>query len=460
MNYFLPVHCGAVDMAFPRLNNVSFWLLPPSLLLLLMSALVENGAGTGWTVCDMQFLFIILFVLVIDIKTSLDAGNSSSLLAWNWILTGLPTIFSFSFALQRLERWLRLLRMSSSKAISVVKKSMTRGQSAWFSIKVAESSETTREVFFSRVVNKKNTNIEFNQWLVGITDGDGTFHITHQLPNKWGLYFKIGQSTYNLRLLYFIKSKLGVGQVFVGADGMAEYRLRDVKKIIQHIIPLFDKYPLLTSKYYNYDIFKQAAFILTDTSISTADKHILLNKLKSKVKPDNYISPAWNVVNNNVSCLASAQTVMTKSWLVGFTEAEGSFYLVTKSVERIVHAFEITQKLDKIVLDSIGYILDIKVSKKKTYLTVGTTNAKHISNIILYFHNTMKGMKSLEYRIWARSFNKIKVGKARFEYLTKVRNQMRNIRSIRLDKNFQIISDSSIQSESRTSSILQNKSSA
>jgi cytochrome c oxidase subunit 1 len=49
-NYFLPVHCGAADMAFPRLNNVSFWLLPPSLLLLLLSALVENGAGTGWTV--------------------------------------------------------------------------------------------------------------------------------------------------------------------------------------------------------------------------------------------------------------------------------------------------------------------------------------------------------------------------------------------------------------------------
>lgn len=49
-NYFLPIHCGSPDMAFPRLNNISFWLLPPSLLLLLMSSLVENGAGTGWTV--------------------------------------------------------------------------------------------------------------------------------------------------------------------------------------------------------------------------------------------------------------------------------------------------------------------------------------------------------------------------------------------------------------------------
>ena len=49
-NYFAPVMVGAVDMAFPRLNNISFWLLPPSLILLLASAFVEQGAGPGWTV--------------------------------------------------------------------------------------------------------------------------------------------------------------------------------------------------------------------------------------------------------------------------------------------------------------------------------------------------------------------------------------------------------------------------
>ena len=48
-NWLLPVMIGAVDMAFPRLNNLSFWLFTPSLFLLLLSMLVENGAGTGWT---------------------------------------------------------------------------------------------------------------------------------------------------------------------------------------------------------------------------------------------------------------------------------------------------------------------------------------------------------------------------------------------------------------------------
>lgn len=48
-NWFIPLMCGTVDMAFPRLNNLSFWLLPFSFLLLLSSFMVGSGPGTGWT---------------------------------------------------------------------------------------------------------------------------------------------------------------------------------------------------------------------------------------------------------------------------------------------------------------------------------------------------------------------------------------------------------------------------
>ena len=57
-------------------------------------------------------------------------------------------------------------------------------------------------------------------------------------------------------------------------------------------------------------------------------------------------------------------TSLHKYWLLGFTETEGSFYLVSKTSTRIVHAFEITQKLDPIVLKAIALILGISVSKK------------------------------------------------------------------------------------------------
>lgn len=90
---------------------------------------------------------------------------------------------------------------------------------------------------------------------------------------------------------------------------------------------------------------------------------------------------------------------MSKSWLVGFTEAEGSFYLYTKDVERIAHAFEITQKQDKIVLEAAAQLLGGKVRTKKTYNTLYVDSLRSIPNILAYYHNTMKGMKALEYRI-------------------------------------------------------------
>lgn len=46
-NWFIPIHMGIPDMAFPRLNNFSFWLLIPSLFILLLSGLLEGGVGTG-----------------------------------------------------------------------------------------------------------------------------------------------------------------------------------------------------------------------------------------------------------------------------------------------------------------------------------------------------------------------------------------------------------------------------
>ena len=49
-NWLVPLILGAVDIAFPRINNISFWFLAPALVILLSSALVERGAGTGWTV--------------------------------------------------------------------------------------------------------------------------------------------------------------------------------------------------------------------------------------------------------------------------------------------------------------------------------------------------------------------------------------------------------------------------
>lgn len=229
-------------------------------------------------------------------------------------------------------------------------------------------SETKRSAFYNGV-GKNQT--EFNDWLVGLTDGDGTFYFLQ--TNKkgvWGFTFKIGQSNYNLRLLFYIKSILKIGSISVpnSKDNMAEYRIRNIQHIIHYILPVFDNHPLLSSKYYKYSLFKKAILITANNSLTKDKKDHLISKLKEKSLngiPLDYVSPAWKLINNTVNSNQDADKVMNKLWLIGFTEAEGSFYIVKKGPRRLVHAFEITPKLDVIVLEAIAKIFHVKVTKKK-----------------------------------------------------------------------------------------------
>lgn len=209
----------------------------------------------------------------------------------------------------------------------------------------------------------------------------------------------MGQSNYNLRLLYHIKKILGYGSVSVpqSKDNIAEFRIRDRKVIIKVILPIFDKYPLLTSKQFNYEIFRKAIIIMEDPSLTSEIKNIKILKLKSIIRPDNYISPVFrNILNISKE---NVEDIISKQWLIGFTEAEGSFYITKKGSNRIQHIFEITQKIDRIVLEAISVILDIKVKTKNTYFTVLTTNLRSLSLVDKYFFNEIKGIKAVEYRI-------------------------------------------------------------
>ena len=126
----------------------------------------------------------------------------------------------------------------------------TRGQYAWGQDVgvVANGAKYYSSSSHQRLNVEHPSSSWFCQWLVGVTDGDGSFSVIRQ-NGKWNLAFQIGQSSYNLRLLYYIKRMLGVGSVTVEQKtGMASYRIRDRRALAISIFPLFDRYPLLTTK--------------------------------------------------------------------------------------------------------------------------------------------------------------------------------------------------------------------
>lgn len=245
------------------------------------------------------------------------------------------------------------------------------------------------------------------------------------------MVFKIGLSSYNLRVLYYIKKQLGKGSIYVESNkNDAHFRIRDRKVLKEVIFPIFDKYPLLTTKHFYYTRFKKIYNILEDSKLSRIEKNNLIDTILATQPESSYISPAFYgpLIDAN-----QAKNIISKAWLVGFIEAEGSFYLVSKDKTRIVHGFGISQKLDKIVLESIKLVLHIPTkvvykSARSAYM-LDTTNSRAIQNIIEYFHKTMIGMKAVEFKIWSKAYN----NKGNYKKLYGIREQLRSLRSIRPD---------------------------
>ena len=411
-NFLLPLLVGGPDMAFPRLNNISFWLLVPSILLFLFANVIENGAGTGWTLNkvweffygDIEILKLfsmrehLPMLCVISVAYVIDYSCIRFVLAvWGFML-----IYTY------------------------VKMSNSRGQYAWSDNKrLLSSHQRLNEEYLN------NSKSWFYQWLVGFTDGDGNFHINHQ-GDKWSLSFKVSQSSYNIRALSYIKKKLGVGSVTNDGDKKQIF-VRDKKVIENIILPIFDKYPLLTSKYFDYLKIKRALSIFNDINLSKAERDIKLCNIKNSIMPNNYKSPAWHNVELLLTNVNTINSIITKPWLIGFIEAKGSFYLVSKSSTRIVHGFGLTQKLDEVVLQAIRLTLHIpsKVMYKElhSYYMLDTTNSRAIENIINYFKDQFKSIKSLEYKIWARAYNK---NKGDHDKLFSIRKTIRKIRKTRI----------------------------
>ena len=135
MNFLLPLGLGGPDMGFPRLNNISYLLLIPSIVLFLFAGGIENGVGTGWTLTMEYSYFTIGRIKLFSMREYSLLFNG---LRYSWLFK------------------------------SYVKMLMTRGQYAWVAKKIFVTHQRLNKEY--PVKNEKKW---FEQWLVGVTDGEG-----------------------------------------------------------------------------------------------------------------------------------------------------------------------------------------------------------------------------------------------------------------------------------------------
>ena len=169
---------------------------------------------------------------------------------------------------------------------------------------------------------------KFHRWFVGFSDAEGSFGITSLLNNKtnkiqgFSFKFTIGLHKDDVSALNIIKSKLGMGKIYSYND--KQIFLVTKNEDINKLISIFNKYTLNTSKYLDFLDFK-LAFTVYQNRLKLTD--LLISQILDFKNNMNTKRIHFNMPDN--------QVVLTKSWLLGFIEGDGSFNLERASFEPI-----------------------------------------------------------------------------------------------------------------------------
>lgn len=168
---------------------------------------------------------------------------------------------------------------------------------------------------------------KFYRWFVGFSDAECSFGISsiNSKTNKiegFSFKFTIGLHKDDAGVLNTIKSKLGMGKIYSYKDK----QIFVVTKIdeINKLISIFNKFTLNSSKYLDFLDFK-LAFTLYQNREKLTDA--LISKILELKNNMNTKRINFNMSENHV--------VITKSWLLGFIEGDGSFSLERATFEPV-----------------------------------------------------------------------------------------------------------------------------
>jgi LAGLIDADG endonuclease len=231
-------------------------------------------------------------------------------------------------------------------------------------------------------------------YIVGLFEGDGFFSITKK--GKYLTYeLGIELSIRDVELIYKIKNILGIGVISfrkIKEIEMVSLRIRNKDHLKNIIIPIFDKYSMLSNKQYDYLRFKSA---LLSNIIYSKD---LAEYIRSS-KPINSIE---NIIN----------TSYFSAWLIGFIEAEGCFSTY-QNKDYWIASFDIAQKdgdnLISAIKKYLSFTTAIYIDKTNCY-KLKVTGVRSIENIIKFLSNEsvkLMGHKKLQYQLWLKQLRTI-----------------------------------------------------
>jgi len=184
----------------------------------------------------------------------------------------------------------------------------------------------------------KGGNAPLNPWfLTGFTDGEGSWGIsiskdsTRKLGFHISLKFTIGLHANDIALLERIAAHFGVGCVHIGPDNLIRWQVSSIQELVNVIIPFFEKYPLISKKRADFELFKRIVELVNNKEHMTPAGLQEIINLKASLNLGN-TGELKALFPNTVPAprpLVHFTGIPDPNWLTGFSDADGCFYIST-----------------------------------------------------------------------------------------------------------------------------------
>jgi hypothetical protein len=235
------------------------------------------------------------------------------------------------------------------------------------------------------------------------------------------LIFKIELNIREKFLLDRIAAYFGVGKVYPGRISSCQYVVQSVNEL-KVIIEHFDKYPLITQKRADYELFKQVLLLVLDKQHLTAVGIQKIVDIKASINLGLTEELILKFPNTNpvVRPLVELPKVPHPQWIAGFTDGDGCFMIRTRKASAyklgysVFLGFVLSQSIrDSVLMESFiksfscgGY----SVSTNGEACEYHVYKFADILNIIIPFFKNypLQGTKSLDFADFCKAAEIVK----------------------------------------------------
>jgi hypothetical protein len=182
---------------------------------------------------------------------------------------------------------------------------------------------------------KPRINEKLKPWQVtGLVDGEGGFFVSISKIDKGligfnlKLEFKVTQKNHSEGILHELKEYFSCGNVVIDnrKTNTKKYQISALTDILNIIIPHFDKYPCLTSKFINFKDWKKIALIMSEKGHLTEKGMKNILNLKSNMNKDRSFEEKYNFCIKSLLKKNNQFFELSPYWVQTFLNSEGMFY--------------------------------------------------------------------------------------------------------------------------------------